>query len=264
MTAEMIRGLGVAAALVLAITVQALSPHARLRGSWRANATLWIVDAALIGLLCGACACAAARWAEARGFGLFHSLQAPPLLVVAVTILALDLISYAWHRANHVIPFLWRFHRVHHSDPTFTVSTAVRFHPGELLLSLPLRLAAGGAIGAPVAAVVAFEVVFAAANMLEHGDIDLPPRAETALGRFFITPALHRLHHSRRWDDLNTNFGTVLAVWDRLFRSYRPSSSRRRVETGLPDFRETPTLLRILLLPFLADADAEEGKSPNT
>lgn len=208
-----------------------------------------MLDVTVLGLVCGACACTAARWAEAREIGLFHGIDVPAWLVVVVTIFALDLVSYAWHRANHVVPILWRFHQVHHSDRAFTVSTGLRFHPGELLLSLPVRLTAVVALGASPAAVVAFEILFAIANLAEHGDIDLPRRAETALGRFCITPALHRRHHSRDWARLNTNFGTVFVLWDRLFGSHSPSFSEEGVETGLPDLETSPSLREALLLP---------------
>ncbi len=256
---EIIKALGVAAALALAIVAQSLSPHARLQGSWRVNGALWLVGVVVVGLLCGGCGMAAARWADAGGVGIIRALHAPAWTAIPVTILTLDLVSYAWHRANHAVPFLWRFHRVHHSDRAFTVSTALRFHPGELLLSLPLRLTAVVALGAPVAAVLAFEVVFAAANLIEHGDIDLPRRAETAIGRWFITPGLHRLHHSRTWADLNTNFGTIFAVWDRLFRSYRPSSSDLAIEIGLPDSSEVSTLGDALLLPLHTHVVVADG-----
>jgi len=163
--------------------------------------------------------------------------------------LALDLVSYCWHRANHRIPPLWRFHQVHHSDAAFTVSTGVRFHPGELVLSLPLRLAAIAAVGAPIIGVIVFEIVFSVANLVEHGDIDLPLEFERRLGRVCITPALHRRHHSRRRDELDSNFGTIFAFWDRLLGTFADNSSAERVDTGLPELSRTPGLSAALLLP---------------
>jgi len=247
---QVVRAVGFAIALSVAFTAQALSPHARRRESLRVNATFWILDLLVVGLVCGACACTAARWAAANQIGIFHHLTAPAWLTFLITIFALDLVSYLWHRANHVIPLLWRFHQVHHSDSAFTVSTALRFHPGELLLSLPLRLAAVVALGAAPATVVAFEILFTIANLLEHGDIDLPRRFERAVGRVCITPSLHRLHHSRDWTRLNTNFGTIFALWDRLFATYHRSSSDLQIETGLPDRATDPSWSQALLLPL--------------
>jgi sterol desaturase/sphingolipid hydroxylase (fatty acid hydroxylase superfamily) len=245
----LIRAAGFAVALALAIALQAWAPHARLKGSWRTNTALWLIDGVLLAAICGACAYEAARWAQASGIGLL-ALHLLPLWVSGlVTLLALDVVSYAWHRANHRLRLLWRFHQVHHSDLAFTVSTGLRFHPGELLASLPIRLAAVVALGAPPEAVLSFEILFTIANLIEHGDINLPPVLERRLGSVFITPALHRFHHSHRWSDLNTNFGTILAIWDRLLGTYHDSSSACAVQTGLPSTAGPVALLQSLLLP---------------
>ena len=196
------------------------------------NGGLWLVNAVVLGLICGACAFTVADWAADRRLGFFNVVSTPRWMTGVMTIAALDLTSYWWHRANHRVPVLWRFHQVHHSDPTFTTSTGVRFHPGELLLSVPIRLAAVVVLGAPAAAVLAFEVVFAFANLVEHGDINL--RGERMLARVLVTPALHRRHHTRRGKERDTNFGTIFSGWDRLFETYTPSDSSARVDTGLP------------------------------
>jgi sterol desaturase/sphingolipid hydroxylase (fatty acid hydroxylase superfamily) len=247
---QLIRGIGFSAALASAILAQRLSPHARLAGSWLVNGAFWLIDALLIGTLCGACACTAARWAEAHEVGLFHQVELPSGRALVATIGVLDLISYLWHRANHVVPFLWRFHQVHHSDSSFTVSTALRFHPGELVLSLPFRLAAVVALGASPAWVVSFEILFTIANLIGHGDIDLPMRFERRLQTVCITPALHRLHHSCRRAELNSNFGTIFTFWDRFLSTYRSSSSRNQVVTGLPYMVDASTVVRAARLPF--------------
>jgi sterol desaturase/sphingolipid hydroxylase (fatty acid hydroxylase superfamily) len=131
---------------------------------------------------------------------MLNALDAWPLVAVPVGIVGLGFVSYVWHRANHRVSFLWRFHQAHHSDSQFTVTTALRFHPGELLLALPVRLLAVVVLGVPVASVIVFEVVFAFASFVEHGNIDLPRRVERALGRVLITPALHRRHPASRRD----------------------------------------------------------------
>ena len=244
------RSAGFVLAVAIAIGLQRLIPHGHLRGSWQTNCGLWGVNLLVLGAVCGACACTAARWARGAGVGLFAIVPAPQWLMVASTVVALDLVSYAWHRANHRFRVLWRFHQVHHSDVTFTVSTGVRFHPGELLLSLPLRLTAIVLLGAPPEAVVAFEILFTVANLVEHGDINLPARVERSLGRVLITPALHRWHHSRHGAELNTNFGTILSLWDRLFSTYQASSSAAEVETGLPGVTRYTGFVRALTRDF--------------
>jgi sterol desaturase/sphingolipid hydroxylase (fatty acid hydroxylase superfamily) len=244
-----VRAAGFVAAAVAAVSIQRLAPHARMTGSWRVNGALWLVDAALVGAVCGACGFAAAAWAARNGFGILNQVPAGGWVAVPVTVVALDLTSYGWHRANHRVGFLWRLHQVHHSDASFTVSTGVRFHPGELLLSLPVRLAAVVLIGAPVVAVLLFEVAFSFANLLEHGDIRLPRSLEDRLARVCITPALHRRHHAKIQPDRDTNFGTIFSLWDRLFGTYGHSDSSKRIETGLPAV-VNPTLSRALVLPL--------------
>ena len=246
---QALRGAGFVAAALLAVVIQRLAPHARLRGSWRVNGGLWVVDAMVVGAVCGTCGFTAAAWATRNGFGVLNQVAAGPWTAIPVTVLVLDLTSYGWHWANHRVAFLWRLHQVHHSDPTFTVSTGVRFHPGELLLSLPVRLAAVVLVGAPVRAVLMFEVAFAFANLFEHGDINLPSWAESSLGRVCITPAVHRRHHTKVGPERDTNFGTMFSVWDRTFGTFTPNDSATRIETGLPAM-ENLGLSRALLLPI--------------
>jgi sterol desaturase/sphingolipid hydroxylase (fatty acid hydroxylase superfamily) len=242
------RGAAFVLAMGLAVALQRLAPHARLRGNWRLNGGLWLVNTVVIGAVCGGCAFTTAEWAAREGIGILRWTAAAGWVAVPASILALDLVSYAWHRANHRLGVLWRFHRLHHSDPTFTASTGVRFHPGELLLSLPVRLAAVVLLGASAEAVLAFEAVFTVANLVEHGDIRLPRRGEHALARLVVTPALHRRHHTRSGPERDSNFGTILSVWDRLLGTYTPSDSTIVVDTGLPGLDHL-TLTEALTLP---------------
>ena len=246
---QALRGAGFVAAAIFALVAQRVFPHAGLRESWRVNGGLWLINAGVMGAACGACACSVSAWATRSGFGVLNQSPVSPWAAVLITIVVLDLVSYGWHRANHRVTFLWRLHQVHHSDHHFTVSTGVRFHPGELLLSLPIRLAAVAAIGAPVLAVVLFEVLFTVANLFEHGDIRLPLRTETWLSLVGVTPALHRRHHTNVGPARDTNFGTIFSVWDRTFRTFTACDSGTRVETGLPG-TEDLGLLGTLRLPF--------------
>src|SRR5437867_6297864 len=214
---HMIRGAGIVGAAVIALALQRLAPHARLRGSWRVNGGLWLVNGIVLGALCGGCAFTAARWAARSGVGLLNHARVGTWVAVPVTLALLDLVSYGWHRANHRIPLLWRLHQVHHSDPSFTVSTGVRFHPGELILSLPIRLAAVVLVGAPAVAVLVFEVAFTLANLVEHGNINVPRGVERTFGHVLITPAMHRRHHTKLGPDRDSNFSTIFSVWDRVF-----------------------------------------------
>jgi sterol desaturase/sphingolipid hydroxylase (fatty acid hydroxylase superfamily) len=244
------------AAFVLASAVawglQRLSPHAGSTGSLGVNLPLFAVGAAATAAICGSCALAVAAWAETEAIGLLHHLRLASGLETLFVVAFLDLLSYAWHRANHSWSLLWRFHQVHHSDGEFTVSTGVRFHPGELLLSVPVRLAGIIAVGATPVQVLVFESLFAIANLVEHGDIDLPPALERAAGRVLVLPAHHRRHHSRDGDDLKRNFGTIFIVWDRMLATFRASASYDRVDVGLPGEVECRTLSDALRLPLRA------------
>jgi sterol desaturase/sphingolipid hydroxylase (fatty acid hydroxylase superfamily) len=240
---------GTALGLALALALQRRRPFARERGSVRVNVGLWAVDVLLTGLACGACTYAAAFWAAARHVGFLRLFALPEDVRVVLTVLGLDVVSYGWHRANHVVPLLWRFHAVHHSDPTFTVSTGVRFHPGELLLSIPVRIAAVTALGASPIGIVVFDVVFATANLVEHGDIALPRAFERRLERLVVTSALHRRHHARAEAHRARNFGTIFTLWDRLAATYGPSTSADGYAIGLDEI-PPPTLARAFALPF--------------
>lgn len=230
-------------AVVLTFAVAALlqwcSPLVRARGAtlrnWKANLPLALVNVVLMTTLCGGCACAIANFAEAHDFGVLSTLKLPLSGRIIFAVVTLDLVAYAWHRANHRLPLLWRFHSVHHSDEVYDVSTAVRFHPGEVLISLGVRLAVVGLLGLPVLGILIFEILYAFSNFIEHGNIKLPSVVSQSVGHVFVTPALHRLHHSRTRDELNSNFGTILSLWDRLFRTLRHADANAILEVGLPE-----------------------------
>jgi sterol desaturase/sphingolipid hydroxylase (fatty acid hydroxylase superfamily) len=262
-TYQLARGVSVAAAVVLALALERWRPHARLRPAWATNVGLAAVDTLLMTVVCGACGWVVAAWAADHGFGLLLWMKAWPWAAVAAGIVWLDAVSYLWHRANHRLPLLWRFHRVHHADASFHVTTALRFHPGELLLALPVRLAAILVLGVPPEGVLVFELVFGVANLLEHGNFDVPRRLEPFAQRFFITPALHRRHHASNWQDLDTNFGTVFSSWDRLGGTFHASDVDLLVETGLPDRvgAPAPSLSESLLFPFTRNSERARASS---
>ncbi len=246
---QIVKSIGFVLAFVLAVGVQRWSPHRSMAGSWRPNSRLWALNSVLLGAVCIGCACTVSRWASGGGVGLLNHGHASAWVAIPVSVLGMDFVSYFWHRANHAIPFLWRFHQAHHSDSNHTVTTALRFHPGELLLALPLRLLAVAVFGVPIAGVIVFELVFAFANFFEHGNINLPLKIERALVRLVVTPALHRQHHSREARLLDTNYGTIFTLWDRLLGSYSENRSGTRVNTGLPGLDHSLGTVEILCLP---------------
>lgn len=222
---------------------------AREDGRWYRNLPLALINALVFGAICGACVCAASRAGQEWG-GFFSRYAIPPLAAMAGTVLLMDAVSWAWHRANHLFPVLWRFHAVHHSDRVFDFTTALRFHGGELLLSLPLRLALAFLLAAPVEALLVFEILFQFFNLFEHGNIRLPARFESTLSAVFVVPALHRIHHSRKRAELDSNFGTIFSVWDRLFRTFHDGRSTDAVKIGLPSVPAPQGVLPMLVMPF--------------
>ena len=244
----------VGAALALGLALERAAPHESVRPAWGVNLGIWLAATALRAAVFGGAEWQVARWAEASHFGLFQAAAAPAWLAVAATVLALDLVSYLWHRANHRVPVLWRFHRVHHADPALHVSTALRFHPGEILLSVPVRLAAIAVLGAPVAGVIAFESFFGAMNALEPARFSVPARLARALALVLVTPALHRVHHAVSRREHDSNYSTTFSVWDRLGRSFRAGDPASHFPIGLAagETGDPRALGAMLLEPFRA------------
>jgi len=233
--------------LTLALLLQRLRPHARLRVAGKWNGGIWFTNLIVIGVVCGACACTVARWAAKRGIGVLNTMPAPGGWIPAA-IVTLDLVSYLWHRANTASRSCGAFHQVHHSDPTFTASTGVRFHPGELLLSLPVRLTAVAWLARRRSGRT-FEIAFTVANLVEHGDIDLPLRFERLIGARprhpgAPSPAPHEAR-PRPGHELRNLPGDL----DRLFGTRADNDSATAIETGLPGMDEL-TLPRVFVLPL--------------
>jgi sterol desaturase/sphingolipid hydroxylase (fatty acid hydroxylase superfamily) len=182
-----------------------------------------------------------------------------------LAVIALDLAIYLQHVMFHAVPLLWRLHRVHHADLDFDVTTGTRFHPIEMLLSMAIKAAAIFVIGAPVVAVLIFEIVLNLTSMFNHSNIRIPGTVDAALRLFLVTPDMHRIHHSVYGDETNRNFGFNLSWWDRIFGTYRgqPRSGHEQMTIGIPSFRDPRhciTLAGILSLPFLTERNAARSR----
>ena len=253
---DSLRVLVLGAALLAILALEWRLPNTALRRPWRTNLGLWLVDTALMRVVCGACGLVVAAWVDARNIGLLQLFELPAWATIAFAIVALDGVSWLWHRANHRFEGLWRWHRIHHAERAFQVTTALRFHPGELLLALPVRLAAIALLGITPLGVIAFELCFGVMNLLVHGNVDLPRRLEGAVSRLFVTPAAHRLHHARSDAYMNSNFGTLFSLFDRAGGTWRAGRPGMQVDTGLPDAEGDGEmgLVRALTAPFGARA----------
>jgi sterol desaturase/sphingolipid hydroxylase (fatty acid hydroxylase superfamily) len=165
-------------------------------------------------------------------------------------LLLLDYTMYVWHRLNHRVPLLWRFHLVHHTDLDLDVSTALRFHAGELLLSCGWRAAQVAVIGPSVALVLVFEVVFETATAFHHSNWRLPRALDRALAAVVVTPRMHGVHHSTRQAETNSNWSVLMSCWDRLHRTLRFERPGESLVIGLPAYREPLAVRQLLALPF--------------
>ncbi len=250
---DALRGVGLGVVFLLIIMAEWLHPHSRMQRPWQTNLGLWLVDTTLTRVVCGACGLVVAAWAADSGFGALQVLRAPVWAALLVSVVTLDLVSWMWHLANHHFPWLWRLHRVHHADRAFQVTTALRFHPGELLLSLPVRLLAIALIGIPVEGVLLFEIVFGMMNLFVHANYSLPEWLDRTAGRVLVTPSLHRLHHARSTTTVNRNFGTIFSVFDRTLGTLSRSPAAAQFGTGVvdPDGAQQMSLLAALKSPFM-------------
>lgn len=221
---------------------------------WLTNLSILVLSSLSLRLIFPVAATGAALWAGARGYGLLPALSIPPLVAGVIAFVVLDFAIWLEHVAFHKVPLFWRMHRVHHADPGVDLTTALRFHPLEIIVSMAWKIAIIVALGAPAVAVLLFEIVLNAAAMFNHANLRLPPRLDRALRPLIVTPDMHRIHHSTERSETDSNYGFNLAIWDRLFSTYtdRPRRGDEAIETGLTDYgRSAPTrLLWSLLLPF--------------
>ncbi|MBZ8133868.1 sterol desaturase family protein [Afifella sp. IM 167] len=202
---------------------------------WATNLAILLLDVAVLRVLFPMAAVGAALFAESQGWGLFRIIGLDPLLAGILAFLLLDFSVWAEHVAFHKIPLLWRVHRVHHADVDVDVTTALRFHPIEIVLSMCLKAAFVVLLGAPVLAVLLFEIVLNGAAMFNHSNVRLPESVDRALRWLIVTPDMHRIHHSVERRETDSNYGFNFSIWDRLFRVYTedPEAGQTAMRLGL-------------------------------
>ena len=225
---------------------------------WPNNLGVVVVDTLLVRILFPTTAVGLALVAEARGFGLFNVVAFPAWVGVAASVVILDFAIYLQHVLFHAVPALWRLHRMHHADLEFDVTTGLRFHPIEILLSMVIKLTVVVALGAPALAVLIFEVLLNATSMFNHSNVRIPFGLDGLLRWLVVTPDMHRVHHSILARETNSNFGFNLPWWDRLFGTYRaqPAAGHEAMTIGIEQFRDPRELGldRMLFQPFRGGA----------
>lgn len=231
-------------------------PYRRLVDArWRRYAiNLFITgsNALLLSVLLGGLLVSLYHLGELSRFGLLHRMGLSGGWNALMTVVVLDGVTYAWHRAYHQVPLMWRMHRVHHSDLDLDVTTSGRFHLTEMALSAIFRLIVVTVLGATVAGVVLFEIIFGLLNQLEHANLHLPPQLDSMLRWVFVTPDMHRIHHSQDPHHTNSNFSTIFSWWDRFCGSYRVIERQETLVIGLAEYARPVDVMfpRVLAMPF--------------
>ncbi|MCA8996322.1 MAG: sterol desaturase family protein [Planctomycetaceae bacterium] len=246
---------------------------ARKSWRWASNLILVAINIGLVRVLIPVTAVAAAMTGEDRGWGGLHLVEWPAWLEFVLAVAAFDFAIYLQHVLFHAVPLLWRVHRVHHADLDLDVTTGVRFHTLEILLSALIKIGAVMVIGPSPVAVIAFEVLLNASSLFNHSNVDLPSRLDRMLRWLIVTPDMHRVHHSVLPNETNSNFGFNLPWWDYLLGTYlpQPREGHLQMTIGLMEVREervADRLDQMLLLPFCRLSAPEEtefgpkGKPP--
>ena len=176
--------------------------------------------------------------AASRDLGLLSRLSLPAIASTAIALVALDFWMYVWHRLNHAVPFLWRFHRMHHSDPAVDASTGVRFHTGEIIMSGLARVALLPVLGFSLWQLALYDAMLLPVVLFHHSNVRFPRWLDYGLTLCVVTPAMHRVHHSQWRPETDSNFASILPLWDRLFRTFRLREDARTLRLGLAEFED--------------------------
>lgn len=221
------------------------------------NLAVGVLNALLISVIFVGLWLVTSQWANENNIGILNWLDNAAGLSLPVhallAVLLFDCWLYWWHRLNHEVSFFWRFHRVHHSDPHMNVSTANRFHLGEIAFSSILRVPVILLTGVYAWEILLYEALMFAVVQFHHADIDLPPKVDTALRAVIVTPAMHKVHHSRWQPETDSNFSALFSFWDRLFRSFRLRRELHELRIGLDEYDDPQnhTFTGILKMPFV-------------
>jgi sterol desaturase/sphingolipid hydroxylase (fatty acid hydroxylase superfamily) len=225
---------------------------------WASNLGLVLLNSLLLRLIAPLGAVGVALVAERLGWGLFNAISVPPWIAVVASVVLLDFAIYLQHVMFHAVPLFWRLHMVHHADLDIDVTTGVRFHTIEILLSFGIKSAVILLLGPPAVAVLIFEVLLNATSMFNHSNVRMPLWLDRVLRWLVVTPDMHRVHHSWYRQETNSNFGFNHPWWDRLMGTYRdqPADGHTEMTIGLMelrDERQVDRLHRMLWLPLIED-----------
>lgn len=223
---------------------------------WINNIGIVFLNSFLLRALFPAAAVGMAVFSQEHGWGLFNYAQVSDTIAVIISVVAMDFIIYLQHVMFHAVPVFWRIHRMHHTDLDFDVTTGIRFHPFEIIISMLIKFGVIVVVGVPVLAVIIFEVLLNATSMFNHGNVRLLHSLDCVLRWIVVTPEMHRVHHSSLSYETNSNFGFNLPLWDRFLGTYRdqPCMGHEGMTIGLENFRDTNQCILLpgmLIIPFI-------------
>jgi len=221
------------------------------------NVSLSAISFLVVLLLVSPASQNAISWSSENNFGLLYLIKLPAVIEGIIAFLLMDLAFYYWHKANHKIPYLWRFHNVHHIDPDLDVSTSFRFHFGEITFSAIFRIVQIAIIGITPVTFFIYEICFTANTMFQHSNVKLPIKLERILNKIIVTPRMHAIHHSQYRNETDSNYSTVFSWWDRLHKSIRLNVSNKDIVIGVPGYsnQKDNNLGNLLFLPFKKQRD---------
>ena len=219
----------ICALVLLSLLELGFAARAPQRQRWPFNFGFGAVNLIILGIAVRIGPAAATGWAGEHSFGVFNQVALSPLVQIILVVTLMDGAIYWQHRAFHRFPFLWRFHRLHHADGDFDVTTGIRFHPVEAVLSLLFKGAMAMLLGAPPEAMLIFEIYLSVGSLTEHANVRLPQGLDRTIRPIWVTPAMHIIHHSAEARDRDQNFSFALSLWDRLFGTYLGKASGPRI-----------------------------------
>ncbi|MDX1564190.1 MAG: sterol desaturase family protein, partial [Phycisphaeraceae bacterium] len=222
---------------------------------WVSNLGLSVTNSLMLRFAFPLLAIGVSQIAKENGWGVFNAFEVPYVVAFIGTLVVFDLVIYLQHLVFHYVPVLWRLHRVHHTDVDLDVTSAVRFHFVEIALSMGIKMAVTLALGAPALAILVFEIWLSAVAMFHHANLPIPSKVDRILRWFIVTPDMHRVHHSVRTEETNSNFSFNWPGWDRIFGTYtdQPREGHEGMRIGLEEFRDDPDqrIDRLLVLPMM-------------
>jgi sterol desaturase/sphingolipid hydroxylase (fatty acid hydroxylase superfamily) len=219
---------------------------------WMNNLSLTLFNSILINLIFSAAMVSTATYVEMNQLGILNLVQAPLWIEILFTVAFMDFMLYIWHLLNHVVPFLWRFHRVHHTDLNMDVSTATRFHIGELAISAVIKISLIFFLGANFLGLLIFECAVVLCAQFHHSSLQVPQWFETIFWIFFVPPSMHRIHHSVIIRERNSNYGTIFSLWDRFLGTLITRVDQAKIRIGVGAYPDPKKLNfhQLLVMPF--------------